>query len=179
MASYWALSIKSDAPASVIEGPTPAPEGGNSEGSRECRAPQEPTDVGQRLVAMTLLSFLCSCFRGRCEPSRPGQTAPTTTSADLGQKEAMNEALSEEQLRHMEGGPKAKTAQQKGESRAMLRGTDQSPNEQLKPGDVAPTGTPGTGENTCPQCRGTGKLGGKPCPNCRGTGKVVQGIGGG
>src|SRR5688572_4854701 len=116
---------------------------------------------------MTLMRLLCDCFRGRCGSPRPEQTV-TTTSADLGQKEAKNEALSEEQLRHMEGGPKAKAAHQKGESEAMPsgtgqnpRGTGQYPNESLKPGDVAPTGTPGTGENTCPQCRGTGKLGGK------------------
>jgi hypothetical protein len=32
--------------------------------------------------------------------------------ADLGQKEAKNEALSEEQLRLMEGGPAASSAQQ-------------------------------------------------------------------
>jgi hypothetical protein len=62
---------------------------------------------------MTLMSFLCSCFRGRCESRRPEQTTGPATSADLGQKEAKNEALSEEQLRHMAGGPEAKTAQQK------------------------------------------------------------------
>jgi DnaJ-class molecular chaperone len=55
----------------------------------------------------------------------------------------------------------------------------QSRTEPLKPGDQAPPGTPGTGENTCPKCRGTGKLDGKPCPNCRGTGKIIEGIGGG
>jgi hypothetical protein len=48
-----------------------------------------------------------------------------------------------------------------------------------KPGDEAPQGTPGTGENTCPECQGTGKLDGKECPNCRGTGKIIEGIGGG
>jgi hypothetical protein len=62
---------------------------------------------------MTLMSFLCSCFRGRCEPPRPEQATATATSADLGQKEAQSEALSEEQLRHMEGGQAARSAQQK------------------------------------------------------------------
>jgi DnaJ-class molecular chaperone len=47
------------------------------------------------------------------------------------------------------------------------------------PGDEAEPGTPGTGENVCPRCNGTGRLGDKPCPNCEGTGKVVEGIGGG
>jgi hypothetical protein len=46
------------------------------------------------------------------------------------------------------------------------------------PGDEAIPGTPGTGENLCPDCGGTGRIDGKPCPVCDGTGKVVQGIGG-
>ena len=62
---------------------------------------------------MTLMSFLCSCFRGRGEPPRPEHTTASATSADLGQKEAKNEAQSEEQLRHMEGGPAARSAQEK------------------------------------------------------------------
>jgi DnaJ-class molecular chaperone len=48
-----------------------------------------------------------------------------------------------------------------------------------KPGDEAPPGTTGTGENLCPACSGTGKLGGESCPECKGTGKVTTGIGGG
>ena len=47
------------------------------------------------------------------------------------------------------------------------------------PGDEAKPGTPGAGENVCPQCRGTGRLNGAPCANCGGTGKVIEGIGGG
>ena len=77
---------------------------------RFCRAAQEPFHLGRRLVAMTLMSFLCSCFRGRAEPPKP-ETAPTT-GADLGQNAAKNEALSKEQLRHMEGGEAAKSAQE-------------------------------------------------------------------
>jgi hypothetical protein len=61
-----------------------------------------------------ILNFLCRLFSGKCEPRRPEQAAPSpATSADLGQKDAKNEVASEEQLRHMEGGPAAKTAQQK------------------------------------------------------------------
>lgn len=51
--------------------------------------------------------------------------------------------------------------------------------EALKPGDQATPGTPGTGENVCPECRGTGKTDDKPCPHCQGTGKIITGIGGG
>jgi hypothetical protein len=55
-----------------------------------------------------------------------------------------------------------------------------SPNkEALKPGDQADPGTPGTGENVCPRCGGTGKVDGRTCKNCRGTGKIIVGIGGG
>ncbi len=47
------------------------------------------------------------------------------------------------------------------------------------PGDEAPPGTPGTGENVCPECRGSGRVGAATCQNCGGSGKVVEGIGGG
>jgi hypothetical protein len=64
---------------------------------------------------MTILSLLCRLIPGsRCagEPTRPETTAAPTTSADLGQKEAKTEAQSKEQLTHMEGGRKARPAQQ-------------------------------------------------------------------
>jgi hypothetical protein len=48
----------------------------------------------------------------------------------------------------------------------------------LNPGDEAPEGTPGTGENVCPVCGGSGKAGNGPCTNCGGTGKVIVGVGG-
>ena len=48
----------------------------------------------------------------------------------------------------------------------------------LSPGDEAPRGTPGTGEDVCPDCHGTGQLGEAPCPTCRGRGTIVKGIGG-
>src|SRR5437868_5642420 len=37
---------------------------------------------------------------------------------------------------------------------------------QPAPGDVAPKGTPGTGEAICPECDGTGKINGKRWQNC-------------
>ena len=48
----------------------------------------------------------------------------------------------------------------------------------LKPGDEAPAGAPGTGENVCPVCKGTGQIGARSCANCEGTGKITTGIGG-
>ena len=48
----------------------------------------------------------------------------------------------------------------------------------MRPGDEAPAGTPGTGEDLCPCCGGSGKMEGKDCPECSGTGKVTVGIGG-
>ena len=48
----------------------------------------------------------------------------------------------------------------------------------MAPGDEAPPGTPGTGENICPSCGGSGKLAAGTCPECGGTGKVTAGIGG-
>ena len=50
---------------------------------------------------------------------------------------------------------------------------------ELAPGDDAEPETPGTGEDLCPRCGGTGEVAGADCPQCEGTGKVVQGIGGG
>lgn len=52
-------------------------------------------------------------------------------------------------------------------------------NEPQRPGDQAEPGTPGTGENLCPVCGGSGHLDGGDCAECEGTGKVIQGIGGG
>lgn len=48
----------------------------------------------------------------------------------------------------------------------------------MNPGDQAPPGTAGTGENICPDCSGSGELNGKPCATCGGTGKVIEAIGG-
>ena len=50
--------------------------------------------------------------------------------------------------------------------------------ESMSPGDVAPEGTPGTGENICETCRGTGRIDGEICDRCGGIGKVIEGIGG-
>lgn len=50
--------------------------------------------------------------------------------------------------------------------------------EPTAPGDEAAPGTPGTGENICPHCNGTGEHDGVPCPVCDGTGQVTEGIGG-
>jgi hypothetical protein len=54
-----------------------------------------------------------------------------------------------------------------------------SPGTTERPGDQAPPGAPGAGENLCPECSGTGKVNGRPCDQCKGTGKIVTGIGGG
>ncbi len=58
-------------------------------------------------------------------------------------------------------------------------GTPGKSDTHLKPGDEAAPGTPGSGEDICPECSGTGKKNGAPCPACEGTGRIVQGIGGG
>ncbi len=49
----------------------------------------------------------------------------------------------------------------------------------MSPGDEAPPGTPGTGEDICPACKGSGQQDDKECRNCGGTGRIVEGIGGG
>ena len=62
----------------------------------------------------------------------------------------------------------------------MPRKTPESdkPPRKMQPGDQAPPGTPGTGENVCRECHGNGRVGDRPCPNCGGSGYVVEGIGG-
>ena len=55
---------------------------------------------------------------------------------------------------------------------------DQPSGDPMNPGDDAPAGTPGTGENVCPACGGTGRDGGGACATCGGTGKVTVGVGG-
>ena len=53
------------------------------------------------------------------------------------------------------------------------------PKGSMNPGDEAEPGTPGTGEDVCPACHGTGTLDSKPCQECGGTGKITRAIGGG
>ena len=49
----------------------------------------------------------------------------------------------------------------------------------LRPGDEAPSGTPGTAEGLCRTCGGSGVTdAGQRCPACEGTGRVTVGIGG-
>jgi RecJ-like exonuclease len=55
-----------------------------------------------------------------------------------------------------------------------------TPEPNLNPGDEAAPGTPGAGEDICPNCKGSGKLSnGSPCPECGGSGRIIEGIGGG
>lgn len=54
----------------------------------------------------------------------------------------------------------------------------QSVERNANPGDEAARGTPGTGEDVCPQCNGSGRIDGGPCPSCGGRGRIVRGIGG-
>ena len=61
-----------------------------------------------------------------------------------------------------------------------MKPRDPQPAERKRPapGDEAPPGTPGTGEDICPECNGSGRKNGKRCDNCAGTGKIIRGIGG-
>jgi hypothetical protein len=49
---------------------------------------------------------------------------------------------------------------------------------QRAPGDDALPGTPATGEDVCPRCKGQGRVEGRPCPLCEGVGTLTKGIGG-
>lgn len=56
--------------------------------------------------------------------------------------------------------------------------TVQAQSTRPSPGDEAPPGTPGTGEDICPVCRGSGVANNNRCPNCEGTGRITKAIGG-
>jgi DnaJ-class molecular chaperone len=63
-----------------------------------------------------------------------------------------------------------------------IKGTGVAPGGEartMKPGDEAPPGTPGTGEDVCPNCQGKGMVNHRRCPTCSGTGVVVKGLAGG
>lgn len=51
--------------------------------------------------------------------------------------------------------------------------------DRMSPGDEAPPGTPGTGQDVCPRCGGSGQIDGQTCPECDGTGRIVEAVGGG
>ncbi|HEX2128976.1 MAG TPA: hypothetical protein VHF58_07135 [Solirubrobacterales bacterium] len=53
------------------------------------------------------------------------------------------------------------------------------PDDELRPGDEVPPEEPSAGENTCPDCGGSGQRDGRECPTCAGTGTVTEAIGGG
>jgi hypothetical protein len=53
-----------------------------------------------------------------------------------------------------------------------------TPDLPLNPGDEARPGTPGTGENVCRRCGGSGRTeGGGSCPECGGSGHVTTNVG--
>jgi DnaJ-class molecular chaperone len=50
-------------------------------------------------------------------------------------------------------------------------------NERKNPGDEDVSGSPQTGEDICPTCKGSGTLDRKPCPDCAGTGRITVIVG--
>ena len=62
--------------------------------------------------------------------------------------------------------------------REAKRMSANDPTSDMAPGDEAPQGTPGAGENVCPACGGSGQLKGATCETCAGTGVVIEEVGG-
>jgi DnaJ-class molecular chaperone len=52
----------------------------------------------------------------------------------------------------------------------------QQASETMAPGDEAPPGTPGTGEDVCQDCGGSGRVDGRECDTCLGRGRVIKAI---
>jgi hypothetical protein len=47
-----------------------------------------------------------------------------------------------------------------------------------RPGDEVPPGTPGSGDDVCPRCNGSGSVEGQGCAYCAETGMITRAIGG-
>jgi hypothetical protein len=60
-----------------------------------------------------------------------------------------------------------------------LLGEAETPQPDRPNADEVAQGTPGSGENVCRRCSGTGMVEGRVCDECNGTGKVITPIGGG
>jgi hypothetical protein len=120
------------------------------EASRAIRDPaQEHFLVGLMLAAAVGCVLGLILGRHSARTSYPGQWRPTYDRRSEGQRWADKQA----------------------------RGAGAS--RWLNPGDEAQPGTPGTGENVCPDCRGSGRLGSSECQTCGGTGKVIEALAGG
>jgi hypothetical protein len=50
------------------------------------------------------------------------------------------------------------------------------PSAMMAPGDEAPPGTAGTGEDVCTACGGSGRIDGRDCGNCLGEGRIIKAI---
>jgi hypothetical protein len=74
------------------------------------------------------------------------------------------------------GGPGAGDQPAERDGRARVAPATQP----MAPGDEAPAGSPGTGEDVCPACGGSGRAanGSGRCATCGGSGTVTVGIGG-
>jgi DnaJ-class molecular chaperone len=59
-----------------------------------------------------------------------------------------------------------------------LKAANQNDTDQ-NPGDKAPSGAEGTGEDLCPDCKGSGRVEAGKCETCGGSGTVTEGVGGG
>ncbi len=57
-------------------------------------------------------------------------------------------------------------------------GAEQPGTQPMNPGDEVPAGTPGSGENICPDCGGSGRRENAACPTCGGTGIVIEAVSG-
>lgn len=68
---------------------------------------------------------------------------------------------------------------QTGGSVNMSNAQENDKDTNLDPGDEAPPGTPGAGEDLCPTCDGSGRINGAKCETCGGTGRITEEVGGG
>ena len=60
--------------------------------------------------------------------------------------------------------------------RSKPAGQEPPGHPRMAPGDEAPPGTPGTGEDVCPTCLGSGRVDGTECEACLGRGRIIKAI---
>jgi hypothetical protein len=78
----------------------------------------------------------------------------------------------------MTNGHKQRGASDQPTERSRSASTPTGPAARIAPGDEAPPGELGTGENICPRCGGSGFEGTRACTECGGRGLVTVIIGG-
>ncbi len=130
----------------------------------------EPTGSLDTRSSAAVIGVLENLARGQ------GRAVVTVThSPELAARADRRVPIVDGRIREEHGAPSAVTQRGTAQETTMA---EKQRREAMNPGDEAPPGAAGTGENICRNCGGSGRIDGRPCEECGGSGKVVEGIGG-